>query len=249
MCRLTAVKLHRPPRPSRPRAPGPRQTAGGGQPPRPLKHRPQHRLRQPPRRRILLARVVRRNQPRQPRPQLMHPPMLKRQLARLHLHSLPPQCPQIVVKRNPPQRHHHPHIPQQPQLPHQKPPARLDLLRRRFVVRRRAPRRRRDPRIAQLQPILPPVAHRLRRKPRLMQHAIQEIARLVAREHPPRPVRSMRPRRQPHNQHPRPRIPKRRHRLPPILLMPVRPPLHPRHLLAMRPQPRTSRALHNIGFQ
>ena len=59
----------------------------------------------------------------------------------------------------------------------------------------------------------------------------------------------MRSRSQPHNQHPRVRIAEPRHRLPPILPVPVGAPLLPRHLLAISHQPRAAGAGNHFPIQ
>ena len=59
----------------------------------------------------------------------------------------------------------------------------------------------------------------------------------------------MRPGREPHNQQPSLRVPKRRYRLPPILPIQPGPPLYPRHFSAMLNQPRASLTGDNFLIQ
>ena len=187
-------------------------------------------------------------QPRSDARQIHLNPMPKRKRRPRNNKSLRLQNSQINIPPDFTQRQNRPRL-QNLQLPLQIRPAIRQLARQRLIVRRRTPRRRRNIRIHQRQPIVPLHRHRPIRKSRIVKRAIQKLSRLIPRKRPPRSVRPMRSRRQPHQHQPRARIAKSRHRLAPINPVPIRPPFFPCHRLAVRHQPRTFPARNNFFIE
>ena len=179
----------------------------------------------------------------------MHRPMLELEPRATPNLPLVPQDRQVRIKRHATQAHHHPHVLEQAQLALKKRPAPRELHRHRLIVWRSAPNRRRNPAVAQFQPIVLGNGLCLRSEPGLMQRPIQPLPRLVTGKQPPRPIRPMRPRRKANDQQPRLRIPERRHRTRPVLLIPIRPALDLPNLDTMPTQPLALLASHHIGFE
>ncbi len=207
-----------------------------------------HRQRNLPRRRILLARMINPEQPR-PHPRQIHfRPMPKRKRCPRRNKSLRLQNPQIYIPPDFPQRQNRPRL-QNLQLALKVRPTMRQLARQRLVVRGSTPRRRRNVSIQKFQPIV--ALHRdwPVRKSRVIQRAIQKLPRLISRKRPPRPIRTVRTRCQPHQHQLRVRIAKSRHRLPPINPISIRPPFLTRHRLAIHHQSRTLPARDNLFVQ
>jgi len=213
-----------------------------------LEHPRQHLLRQFPRKRILLARMVRRKKPRQISRQSIGRSMTKRKFRQAP--NLPALLQQSQVRphRNAPQRQNRPRT-NQFQLSLEVRPAIRELRRQRLIRGRCAPHRRRNIRILQSKPVIPVRGRRLIRKPRAKKRLVKKISRPVPSEYAPRPIPAMRRRRKPQDQQPRTRIAEARHRLAPILALAKRPPFFPRDFLAIAHQPRTLPTAHNLLVQ
>ncbi len=140
------------------------------------------------------------------------------------------------------QRHHDPQIGQQRDLSLQEGPASGDLGWQRLVVRRRTAADRADEDIAQGQTVVAMPRGRLAGESGAMQRRVQEVAGAVAGEHAARAIRAVCGRRQADHQHARVLIAEAGHRLAPVLLIPVRAALDPRHLLAPRDEARAAAA-------
>jgi hypothetical protein len=120
------------------------------------------------------------------------------------------------VERNRAQGHEHARARDERELAPQVLAAVAQLIRKRPVVRRRAPRCRGDQRPGNLQAIAR--ANRLGtvRQTHRVQRAKEEVARLVSREDPTRPVAAVRGGREPHDEQPPARIAEPRHRPRPV---------------------------------
>ncbi len=186
---------------------------------------------------------------RQSRRKLHHSPMPKHRPRLRQFDPIPNHEPQNRIPRDLPQRKQHPLPLQQPPLHIQILRARRHLLRQRLIPRRRTPCRRADVTPAQLQPIAASSTRRLIRQSRPMQRREQKIPRPIPGKHPPRPIRPMRRRRETDDPQPSLRIPKPRHRLPPILPIRKRPLLRFRNFRAIPPQSRTSLASDDLSIQ
>ena len=130
--------------------------------------------------------------------------------------------PQHRVEGDPTQRDHDTHVLQQHDLSGQEGPACGKLGRRRLIVGRRAATRGRDVSIGQNQPIIAATRRRLAGEPGPMQRPVEEIARAVAGEHAARTILPVRRGRQPDDQDTRHGIAETRHRLAPVVVIPIR---------------------------
>src|SRR5947207_6357888 len=205
-----------------------------------------HPLRQLPRARVLLAGMVRGEQESslgQRRGSSV--PEIR---PRLHVgkSQLPPRLPERV-ERDPPQREPHAHARERGHLADQVFAAVIQLQERRLVVRGRAARGRGDVDIPERQTIVP--AKRVRRAgPTLpVELAIEPLPRSVPREHPSRPVGSVRARRQADNEEPGVGVAEARYGTRPVRFPAVRLLPRARDLLAVGSKTRAALARDHVG--
>src|SRR5436190_5311097 len=125
-------------------------------------------------------------------------------------------------------------------LPHEVLPAAVELGGLRLVPGRRASTRGRDVYPVEREAVVGAQSIGPTREPLSKQLPVEPLAGAVSGEHPPRSVRSVRPRREPHDEEPRFRIAKPGHRPPPVGLIAVGGAAHSGHLGAILAQSRAS---------
>ncbi len=214
--------------------------------PRRGKHVVEHRLRQTPGERILLARMIAAEQ----RPtagqfdarsmcEFRQPPFMPSASPRKIDHG--PPC-------NLPQRHDGPR-PHRVERCVEPLATRRDLLWQRFVVRRSAVADRGDSTIDEFQSIVRRSCRRLIGEAGPMERPIQPLAATVAGKHPACSIRTMRRWGKADDQQSCRRIAEIRHGPAPILPIGKACSLRHRHVLAMRNQPRASLARDNAAIE
>src|SRR6266849_1072337 len=119
----------------------------------------------------------------------------------------------------------------------------------RLIVGRGASACRADIRVFQPQSIVAVQGSGLIREAGFVQRRVQEIARAISSKHAPRAVCSVRCWCKTQNEQLRVRISKSRYRLTPVRPLATRPPLLPRHLLAITDQPPTFPASYDFFVQ
>ena len=159
------------------------------------------------------------------------------------------QQPPDAIERDPAQRDDNPQVGQQGHLPGQVREASLDLGHRGLIRRGDAAADGCDENIVQAQAIFPRGRRGLVGAAGPIKCAEQEVSRTVAGEHPPRAIRTMRARCQPHDQHPCSVVAKPRHRFAPVRLIPVSATFDPRHLFPPIDQPWALVAGDDLGCQ
>ncbi len=153
------------------------------------------------------------------------------------------------IESNLAQTHHHAHPSKQSNLFIEKRRAIHQLFRQRFIARRSASPNTGNQRIAQFHSIVTRSSKRLRSKSSLVQHRIKKVPRAIPGKRSARPVRSMRARRKPQNQHPSFRIAERRYRLAPILPVHISAALFLCNFPAVDAQSRAALALNDPRIQ
>ncbi len=156
---------------------------------------------------------------------------------------------QVRVVGDPPQCHHHFQVLEQLHFALEPAFAVHQLFGFRLVVGRRAVGGRGDPGVFENQTIVHTAALGLRGKPVAIEGFVQEVARLVARKHAAGAIGPMRTGGEANNQQPGFGIAKRRHGLPPVVPIQIRPPLYLRDLPAMCDQTGASLTRHDLPIQ
>ena len=140
-------------------------------------------------------------------------------------------------------------VAQQVEFPLQITATGANFFHRRFIVWRGAVAGRGDVGVFQLQAVVDTSTLRLCRETSRVQHAVQNVAGTVPREHAAGAIRTMRARSQSKNQQPRVRVSKRRNRLSPVSLIFVCSAFDCRDRPAMLDQPRTKGAVRNFALE
>ena len=206
----------------------------------------EHRWRQHPGERVLLARVVRAEEPVRPDRRLGAVPEARLRPDDVALRG---EQPEPGIPRVRPERHDDPNPGQQPELEREPRRARVALLDRRLVGGRRAAHRRRDVRVEQRQAVVGAAADRPVGEPDRVQRSEEEVARRIAGEDPTGPVAAVRRRRESEQQDARIRVTEAGHGTRPVGLVAEAGDLLAGHPLAPLDQPRAATALHDLGGQ
>lgn len=207
-------------------------------------HLVEHRSRQAAGERVLLTRVIRADQPSPALERDLDPVSEGCPVARPI--SGDPELAEQVVPSESPEGHEHPNPRHRPHFLRQKRNAPVSLLRERSVPRRGAAHDGRHPSVEELQAVVAGHRSSLVGETRPVQRTVQPVARTIPGEHPARAVRSVRRRREAHDQEAGVRIPEPRYGPAPIALVPKAPDLRPRDLFAVRDQaPTEATGLHS----
>jgi hypothetical protein len=208
----------------------------------------EHRLRQFPRKSILLARMVRGEQSRQAPGELVTNSMTKPESCKtLDLATLFEQ-PQINAHRNTPKCKKRPR-PQNFKIALKVRTAIQKLGTQRLIRRRRATNSRNDVSILQCETVVALRRCRLVRESRAVQRLKQKISRAIPGKHASGAISAMRCGRKTQNQQFCVRVAESRHRFSPVFAAPKREPLFTRHSFAVFHQPRTLPAPDNFLVQ
>lgn len=208
----------------------------------------QHRIRKLASKCILLARMVRRKQPRQIARQHITSSMPKRKCSkRPNLPALFQQS-QIRPHRDAAQ-HQHRARPENFELALQKMAAIRELRRQRFIRRRRTTHRGGHIYILQREAVVAICGSRLIGKARAIQRLVQKIAGAVSGEYSPRAVAAMRSGRKAQNQKLGAPIAEAWNRLAPVVPLKVRAALVPRDLFAVPYETRARATVNDFPIQ
>src|SRR5688572_8707025 len=215
-----------------PLSPGRRKARGPvDEPSRGGEHAVEHRLGEPSRERVLLARMIR---PQEHEPVRQDVPRAVGEARKRPRQRAP--CGAICGEKsdvsNVAKRDDHAQPPEELQLLDQIRPAVLDLARRGAVVGRRAARHGGDVGLVQLEPVATMLRRGLVREAGAVKRPEEPSAALVAGEDAPGPVPAMRRGREADDEEPRLGIAEPRDRTPPVLLV-----AEPRHLDGRRSFP------------
>jgi hypothetical protein len=211
-------------------------------------HRDEHRLGQFSCERILLARMVRREKPRQFTGQLVARSVREGKSRKALNFAAVLQQPEIRSHRNAPQ-HEHGARPQNFQLSFEIRAAILKLRRQRLIGRWRATHRRRDVGAVQSQPVAGLRRCRLVRESRSIKRPIKKVSGAIPGENSARAIPAVCRGRQTQNQKPRVRIAESGNRLAPVFALAKCAPFLSRYFLAEPHQPRAFSTRDNFLIQ
>ena len=211
-------------------------------------HARKHSSCQFPRKSVLLAWMVRREQSRQ-----IPGKLVTRSVAKLESCETFDRAPlfeqsKVNAHRNASESENGPR-PQDFELALKMGPAVRKLGGQRFVRRRSTANRRRDVRILELEAIALLGRGWLVREPDAIQRVKQEVARAISRKHAPGAIAAMRRRRESEDKQFRARVAESWHRLAPVFAIPKRQPLLARYPLAVLGQPGTLPAANDLFVQ
>src|SRR5512132_3153102 len=201
----------------------------------PAQHVVEHRRRQLPRERVLLARVEASEDPIGADGRF-HPMTEPRSRTRRAVAETGDRA-QRAIPGERSQRNDHAYTGEGAELSLQEREAAIALLGGRAVPRRSASVHRAEIGTAESEAVVHGRGRRPVREAGAMQRREQEVPRAIAREDPPRPVTSMRGRRKPEDEDPRVRVAESRHRPPPVRLVREAGHLVPGDLLAPGDEP------------